>query len=160
MRFEIDALTEADALEMAEWHYDTPYAAYDPPADGIVSFVDPANRYFAVKDAAAHLVGFCCFGEQARIPASDCETDEDRVLDVGVGLRPDMTGRGLGRGFVAAVLDFARQRFRPWIFRVTIAESNRRSVRVFEGSGFELTQRFVPPRSTEAFLRLERPGVE
>jgi ribosomal-protein-alanine N-acetyltransferase len=142
MRFEILALAEADAVQMTGWHYDPPYAAYDPPPDMVGSFVDPENRYFAVKDDAGHLVGFCCFGEHARIPGVGYDAREPQVLDVGVGLRPDMTGRGFGRAFVAAILEFAGQRFGPTGFRVTIAERNRRSIRVFEAAGFEFGDRF------------------
>jgi [ribosomal protein S18]-alanine N-acetyltransferase len=160
MKLEVRPLTNADAREMIGWHYDPPYDAYDPPPESFGSLVDPSSLYFAVDSEADGLVGFCCFGDHARVPGNHCQADDRRALDVGVGLRPNMTGRGFGQALVAAVLDFARARFRPAIFRVTIAETNRRSVRVFERAGFELTRRFALPGHSLAFFELERASAD
>jgi [ribosomal protein S18]-alanine N-acetyltransferase len=155
VKFEIRPLTEADALEMIGWHYDAPYAAYDPPPGALRSLIDPSNRFFAVDADACRLVGFCCFGEHAKIPGCGCDADEPGVIDVGVGLRPEMTGRGLGRAFVAAIVHFAAERFTPTWLRASIAQSNGRSIRVFEGSGFDLVRSFSPGDSKEAFWELK-----
>ncbi len=78
------------------------------------------------------------------------------VLDVGVGMRPDMTGQGLGCRFVAAVLEFAAQKFAPRILRATIAGFNRRSARVFESLGFERMCRFERLADGLEFWQLEK----
>jgi [ribosomal protein S18]-alanine N-acetyltransferase len=154
VKFEIRPLTEADALEVIGWRYDGPYAAYDPPPGALQSLTDPSNRFFAVDGDTCRLVGFCCLGAHAKIPGCGCDTDEPGVIDVGVGLRPDMTGRGLGRAFVAAIVHFAAERFTPTRLRAAIVESNRRSIRVFEASGFDLARRFSPGDSSDAVWEL------
>jgi ribosomal-protein-alanine N-acetyltransferase len=157
VKFSIRPLTGADAEAMVSWRYDPPYAAYDPPADLVETFVDPVSRYFAVDAEPGGLAGFCCFGEHARVPGCDYDSGEPDVIDVGVGLRPDMTGRGFGRAFVAAVADFAVQRLGAALVRAAIAECNRRSIRVFEAVGFEVARQLRPPGSGESFLELTRP---
>src|SRR5204863_514838 len=58
------------------------------------------------------------------------------VLDYGLGLRPDLTGRGLGLDFFRAGLEFGRERFRPALVRLHVAAFNERAVKVYERAGF------------------------
>jgi ribosomal-protein-alanine N-acetyltransferase len=78
------------------------------------------------------------------------------VLDIGVGLRPDMTGRGHGREFIDAILGFAIEAFSPVIVRVTIAAFNRRSRRAFEAIGFEVSHHFERSTDGMKYVQLER----
>ena len=55
---------------------------------------------------------------------------------VGLGLRPDLTGKGLGHGFLVAGLEFARRSFSPEDFRLAVATVNERAIKVYEGVGF------------------------
>lgn len=70
------------------------------------------------------VVGFCNFGEDARVLGFDYD---DAALDVGVEMRPDLTGHDKGVGFARAVLDLARRTYAPDAYRVTIATFNRRA---------------------------------
>jgi len=62
---------------------------------------------------------------------------------IGLGLRPDLTGRGLGLAFVGAGMDFARQSFSPGRFLLSVALFNQRARRVYEKAGFELIRAHV-----------------
>jgi ribosomal-protein-alanine N-acetyltransferase len=101
----------ADAREISGWRYDPPYDFYDSTAD-LAELLDPQSRtnvYFSALDGENRLVGFSPF-EKA-----------DEAVDVGLGLRPELTGRGLGAGFVLAGLAFARERFSPQRFTLSVA---------------------------------------
>ncbi len=64
------------------------------------------------------------------------------AVDVGLGLRPDLNGRGLGLGFVLADLEFARRRFAPDGFRLSVAAFNEGAILVYERAGFTRTEVF------------------
>jgi len=58
------------------------------------------------------------------------------TVDVGLGLRPDLTGRGLGARFLEAVLAEARSRHAPDRLTLSVAAFNRRAITVYERAGF------------------------
>jgi RimJ/RimL family protein N-acetyltransferase len=139
-------MTEETAHAAVAWRYQGQYAVYDLDEESLPVLLDPANAYYAAFDAHDDLIGFCCFGAEARVPGGDYS--DARLLDVGVGLRPDLTGRGLGASFMGQVLAFARQTQPARGFRVTIAAFNLRSQRVCERLGF---------RPAGSFRRENRP---
>jgi len=62
-------------------------------------------------------------------PASD-------TVEIGLGLHPERTGRGLGGSFLAAGLGYARSRYAPTRFVLAVAAFNRRAITVYERAGF------------------------
>jgi ribosomal-protein-alanine N-acetyltransferase len=148
MQFAFRPLTEADALAIARWHYDEPYTFYDADqdADDLAELLDPASWvevYHAVDDERGELVGYHSF-----------EQEGDTVV-VGLGLRPDLTGRGLGASFVQAGLDFARARYTPRRFRLRVATFNRRAIAVYERAGFSPVRTFMQRTNGGEFEFLE-----
>jgi [ribosomal protein S18]-alanine N-acetyltransferase len=143
MSFTFCLIDEASARAFLTWRYEPPYDLYNGNPEGIELelpfFMDPQNGYFCIFEEDNELVAFCCFGQDAQVPGGDYSAP---ALDLGLGMRPDLTGQGRGLAFVEAVLDFARQTFAPAIFRVTIAEFNRRAQRVWEKAGFRPAQTF------------------
>lgn len=133
-------MDRATAENIATWRYDGPYSMYDGEADAIESFLKPEYQYFAVFDETNDVVGFCNFGEDARVPGFDYHDD---ALDVGVGMHPDVTGRGKGLSFARAVFDFARRTYGINAYRVTIAAFNRRAQQLCLALGFREIGRFT-----------------
>jgi [ribosomal protein S18]-alanine N-acetyltransferase len=113
--------------EVMSWQYDAPYEFYS--GDG----GPPLNpeRFFAARDEGGALVGFFYFERRGD------------ALFYGLGLRPDLTGRGLGLDFVNAGLRFARRRYRPARVILDVASFNERAIKVYERAGFEVTGRHV-----------------
>ena len=63
------------------------------------------------------------------------------ALEVGLGLRPDLTGRGLGLEFLLAGIDFGRRRFGVSRVILNVAAFNERAITVYERAGFRETGR-------------------
>jgi ribosomal-protein-alanine N-acetyltransferase len=153
-------MTETDARTVLAWQYDGPFAIYnaDPATveEGTAALLDPANAYFAAVGPDGAVIGYCCFGPDARVPGGNYA--EPDALDVGLGLRPNLTGRGRGLAFVRAVLAFGRARFAPARFRLTVAAFNVRAQRVYARAGFGVVSRFTrggEPGAPEFLLLIE-----
>lgn len=82
------------------------------------------------------------------------------ALDTGGGLRPQLTGQGLGREAIATGLDFGRREFSPAAFRVTIASFNVRAQRVVEALGFRRIGSFLASSDQRSYDILVRPEHE
>ena len=110
------------------------------------ALLQPRFAYHSVYDERGDLTGYFCFGEDAQVAAGKRLGlyEVEPALDVGLGMRPDLTGMGLGEEFVHAGLRFARETYSPPAFRLTVATFNQRAIRVYERAGFEIVERFGP----------------
>ena len=113
--------------------------------------VDRQNQFYALLNESGTLVAFCSFGADGQVFGGDYSQP---ALDIGMGIRPDLTGRGLGSRFRDAVSAFAVATFQPPRLRVTVAEFNQRALRLWQNGGFRQTQRFVAPQSQRPFIIL------
>jgi ribosomal-protein-alanine N-acetyltransferase len=129
----IAPLTREHAADISTWRYDAPYDVYDMAGVDPDELLDPEAGYHAVL-AGDRLIGFRSFGTDGQVPGWEYD---DSALDTGGGLRPDLTGQGIGRTVIAAGLAFGRARFAPAAFRVTVASFNARALHTVESLGFE-----------------------
>jgi ribosomal-protein-alanine N-acetyltransferase len=159
----IGPMTEEAARAVLAWRYEDIYAFYNAnaqdPHDGLHEMLD--GSYYAATDEQGALVGVFCFGAPARVPGGHLYgLYAADALDIGLGLRPDLTGRGLGHAFLTAGLDFARQRFAPATFRLAVAAFNRRAILLYEKVGFQAVATFVSPtrRRETVFVLMALPA--
>jgi len=138
MWFTFAPMTLEDARLITAWRYPDAYAAYDFGSDS-GELLGTLSPFCAAHDEQGSLVGFCCFGTTADVNEMGeprLFSGSDRTLSVGLGLRPDLTGQGIGLSFVTAILDFARSQFAPDAFRLYVLTWNHRARRVYERAGF------------------------
>ena len=143
----IATLTRAHAEDLATWRYEPPYDVYDMTGAEPDELLDPAAGFHAVL-AGDELIGFRSFGPDGQVPGWDYD---DTALDTGGGLRPSLTGQGLGRAVIAAGLAHGRAHFAPTAFRVTVASFNTRARRVVESLGFARVGSFEAARDGRPF---------
>ena len=143
----IHPITADEAHKVANWSYPVPYDVYNV-SGASSSFLIPDYRYYSVlfKD---ELVGFFCLGQDARVPGGNYD---DQALDIGLGMRPDLIGQGLGSAFLGAILAFIP----PTPLRLTVAAFNERAKRLYERFDFHVNHRFYDS-SGLAYLQLVRP---
>ncbi len=150
-------MDEVNARAISNWRYDAPYDLYNPNPDNVEEdvqvFLDPQNAYYTITDKHRDLVAYCCFGPGAQVQGGDYNA---AALDIGLGMRPDLTGQGHGLTYVNATLNLARRTFMPTAFRVTVAAFNTRALRVWENAGFQPMQTFQRSQDSRAFVVLMR----
>jgi len=165
MTFHIVPMNLEYAMLIVTWRYPAEYALYDyeNEADYIL---DPANwgcGLFAVLDEHGVLCGELSFGyldadfgwvEQEAVERGELG---DCILWVGFGMRPDLTGRGLGGGFVRTCVeyaaDFARQvhGYQGEYIGLGVYEFNQRAIKVYERLGFEEFMRVEPVKNGQGY---------
>lgn len=158
--YAISPLSEENALEITTWRYEEPYDLYDLNADDLSGLLNPEYRYHQVHDRNGTLIGYCCYGLDAQVPGGVYRQNEPEFLDIGVGLRPNLTGQGRGAAFVRAVMDYGAVTYQPEMFRASVASFNQRSLRTFQNLGFKVQSSFQPELIQIQFFQLERHVME
>lgn len=149
MSYQFQPMTLDHAHAIVEWRYPGEYAFYnmDADPDDLREFLNNSaweqDTKFAVTDDSDALVGFFEFIRQ------------DDVIAIGLGLRPDMTGRGLGEAFLRAGIAFAVEHFKPPRLKVAVATFNQRAIAVYRRAGFSTTQTFMQATNGGVFEFIE-----
>ena len=134
MEFEkIALLTQANADQIArEWHYSDTYSFYDMENDpeDFEEIITPqlrGDKYYQVLNNNNELVGYFCL-----------ERLSEEKVEVGLGLRPDLTGRGLGLSFVKEIEAFIQNNFDYQSIILSVASFNKRAIKVYQRAGFKI----------------------
>jgi ribosomal-protein-alanine N-acetyltransferase len=155
MQWSFAPMDESSAREILHWRYEPPYDVYDvgQDVDDPSFFTDPGNGYFAVRDESGDLIAYVCYGADARVPGGNYEGG---AIDLGAGLRPDLTGRRLGPGIIEAAMAFGSDLYGPRPFRATVAAFNERSLAACRKVGFVARETFARPSDGLEFVILIR----
>ena len=121
--YRFQQMDDEEAREISGWRYEPPYDFYD--ADERRGRSGRATGSRARRKAPTSrssttegsLVGFFQF------------ENEGEAVDVGLDLRPDLTGEVSGSSIVLAGLEFARRRLLPGRFTLSVATFNERAIR-------------------------------
>jgi [ribosomal protein S18]-alanine N-acetyltransferase len=122
-RWRIESASSTSFAEVATWRYDPPYDFYNDDGKPVRN----PERCFVVRDENDRLVGTLYFEER------------NHAVFYGLGMHPDLTGRGLGRDFVRFGLKFAHERFPGKRVILDVADFNHRARKVYERVGFHVT---------------------
>ncbi len=142
------------AQAIAHWQYEGMYSFYNAKSDpdDLAELLDPHNwpdHYYEAVGEQGDLIGFIYLKR------------DGSVVEIGLGLRPDLTGRGFGHQFLLDALDFAARRDAPAGFRLLVATFNERAIRVYTKAGFQPAG--IVMQQTNGgeyeFLRMVRPAL-
>ena len=147
------------AFEMLSWRYPAPYEIYnaaEPVNEAAIhALLQPELHYLSVLNEQDEMIAFQCYGSDAQVPGGDYTAE---ALDLGGGLRPDLTGNGIGRNVIAAAMNYAVRQFHPRLFRVTVAGFNQRATKVCERLGYKVANHFTRPADGLEFQIMPQPA--
>lgn len=156
MALSIREFTPDEARRVSSWSYPPPFDIYNGDPDDREMFLARSEEgygYYAVVDEDDEVVGFCCYGPEARVKGQDAEAG---TLDIGGGVRPDLVSQAIATHVFPAVMQFGAERWRPERFRTAVASFNERSKRLCTSAGFVLVRTFDGPGRD--FDELVRPA--
>jgi [ribosomal protein S18]-alanine N-acetyltransferase len=128
--YRFEKMTQQEAEEIAyNWHYDGNYSFYDMEADkeDLAGFLNPELRGDSVFTVykVEEIIGYFSVNQTAAA-----------TYDIGLGMRPELTGSGMGLDFMKAGMDFVKSRFKPDIITLSVAMFNQRAIKVYRRMGF------------------------
>ena len=65
------------------------------------------------------------------------------TVDIGLGMRPNITGNGFGLQFVNAGLAFSKEKYGCKYITLSVATFNERAIKVYKRAGFEAVGTFI-----------------
>ena len=131
----IELMSREHALEYIRWEYAPPYEFYNVPASGFEETMDEilgdsGMDYYSVLDADGLLFGMYEY------------SFHDGIMEIGLGIRPELCGKGNGKDFVNRCISFGREKYSySGIIRLMVAEFISRAIHIYHSLGFVKTDR-------------------
>ena len=135
-------INEFYAMEILSWQYDPPYDFYNGEVsrEGMMELL--VKDYYTILDENKQLVGFFCVGEGAQVPTTEYDYNH-LFVDIGFGLKPDLTGQGNGDDFLSFIMEQARRISGHKELRLTVASFNERAIHLYKKHKFTEKTRFT-----------------
>lgn len=136
MNYHFKTMNQDEVEKVISWKYEGIYAFYDMEADmeDLREFRDVAaenQKYWSVYEKEL-LVGFFSYNEQ--------ELDQ---VEIGLGMNPKMVGQGYGLSFLKTGIQKAIDLYQPSSLSMSVAEFNKRAIKVYQKAGFIKKTTFV-----------------
>lgn len=145
MPYTFQKMTEEQAEHIARcWHYEGKYAFYNIEEDeedlaGFLNSEMRGDQYFTVMDRG-EFIGFFSFHKV-----------NTHTIDIGLGMKPSLTGSGNGLHFVKAGMMFSMRKYNPKFLTLSVATFNERAIKVYKEAGFEVVGTFVQKTNGSQF---------
>lgn len=135
LEFSTRKMTEQYAIEILGWKYEQPYELYNNVLSGEAILELTRHSYKAIL-SEMKVVGFYCTGIDAQVSAGhEVGAYQDDCIDIGLGMRPNLTGKGLGTKFLHYILKELQAEYKGCI-RLTVADFNKRAIHLYEKFNF------------------------
>ena len=155
----IRPFSESEARAVSSWSSEPPFDIYngDPSwFEDYLAIDADGYGFYALTNADDEVVGFCCFGAEARVSG---QAPAAGVVDIGGGVRPDLVSNGIATQAFPAIIGFATSTFEATTFRTAVASFNQRSTRLCLAAGFRIARSFEGPGGEFRELLRSDPSV-
>lgn len=147
--FVVQKMTSRHASDILNWVYDPPYDFYNLAFSNQALQELLGQSYRSVTNQYGELIGFFCTGEPAQVPIGhDFGAYPEGYLDIGIGMKPELTGRGNGFAFLSFILQDLQKQYPDIPFRLTVAAFNERAIKLYTKLGFREVSEFSRESAT------------
>lgn len=131
-------LTETQAQQICSWRYPPPYDIFNRTSwqqlvAAEVDLGDAATRsaqYVSITDRSGQLCGFAQL-----FPLTG-------TTRLGIGLRPDLCGQGMGTALMQRLVDEARRRAPGDQIDLEVPQWNERAIKAYQRAGFTISDSY------------------
>lgn len=151
MKMFVDELTEERAKQLCTWKYEGEYSVYNFSWETAVeqnwSLAIPelrASDFRAVLSEQREFIGFFRMTKH-----------EQGKIEIGLGLRPENCGHGIGKDFVRLITQHTLQQYPDHQVYMEVRTFNVRAVKCYEACGYKTVlkhRKETPWGSNEYFL--------
>lgn len=153
MELTLDAFLARDAREVCTWRYPAPYDIYNEP-----DWDEVVRRGWEIADAEARREEFLSLKADGVLAGFVHLNRQEDCVMLGVGLRPDLCGQGLGAQVMALACAEAAKRCPGVPLRLEVRTFNDRARKCYEKAGFRMVSCYVrqTPLGDGEFFLMER----
>ena len=137
MSYRIKKITQEQAEDIAyNWHYEGDYSFYDMETDqeDLQAFLNPKIRGDSI---------FAVTKNYELVAFFSITTVAERTMEIGLGMKPSLTGKGLGFDFLKNAIDFVMIYYPCEKITLSVATFNLRAIKLYRKVGFKDTHTYM-----------------
>lgn len=152
MKIKLAPLTEEHGKEICQWSYEEPYSVYNyidwntmvTLGWGITQKEKREKEFLAVVDEKKELFGYIRLIEE-----------RDAIM-IGIGLRPDLCGKGIGQQVMMLLKEESMKRYGNKKIILEVRSFNIRAINCYKKVGFTETDRYIKntPKGEAEFIKM------
>lgn len=137
-RITLGAFTEDHAKEVCTWVYSGVYSVYN-----LLPWEVVVENHWQLADAEARRKIFhTIYLDGEMIGFGRIQEGEDRV-DLGVGLKPEYCGKGLGLPVMEVLTEKAMSLYPGSVIGLEVRQFNTRAIKCYEKAGYQITSKYM-----------------
>lgn len=151
--YKVEILTEEYAIEMCKWKYHGEYSVYNIPSREIIT-----QEKRDISNQKERVNQFYAFTDENRILCGVIRIqDKKDWLKLGLGLKPELCGLGLGDEFIKHILNLCKELHPNKKIVLDVRTFNIRAIKCYQKAGFKIvdTIKLITPTGMDDFVKME-----
>ncbi|WDV47752.1 GNAT family N-acetyltransferase [Clostridiaceae bacterium M8S5] len=130
--------TEKHAKTVCTWKYDKEFSVYDLPNWNI-----SVNKNFGLTKEEIRKEQFLAFEASNELIAFGRIVRKNGKVSIGIGIKPNFCGQGLGKTIMKSILKEAEKRYPDDVISLEVRAFNKRATKCYTGVGFKVKKEYT-----------------
>lgn len=148
-KYKFRRVSENDVEDMLTWKYEGIYSFFDNDfSEGKINYVKSFpmdDNVYVIYNNKNQLVGNCALYFNDKVSFS-------------IQMRPNLTSKGMGKEFLEAFLEFAKEKYNLKNIELSVLKFNERAIRLYKSLDFKVTDEFMGKtvKGEMEFIKMEK----